>query len=318
MTSPFDLERGPLLRAHILQTGDNSHQVMLSSHHIVCDGWSMDILLHDLGKLYTSRLTGESSELSPADSFSAYADASSAYLISKTHHDNRDYWLRKFAPLATFHDLPTDFLRKPMRNLSIDYLDYKFSPSQEAAIKKQSARDNLSIFNLVLGHIGWTFLAKSGREFVFGVPFADQSVSNKKHLVGHCVNFIPLVVRPASDGRKHTVMRELQTEIVQGFDHCHFTYGSLVKSMKFARDPARIPLFSVVFTHIIHLASDALDYQDLTVNYVYNNRQFGHFELYLTLVEYEDQLQLNVAYATRLFEKETIRALIDDCFADLT
>src|SRR6185295_9527000 len=106
LTTPFDIEHGPLVRARLARVGAAEHLLHVTGHHIVCDGWSAAVVLHDLGALYSCV------ELPPAVPFSRYA--------AEEAHDPaaEAYWLGRFAGEAPVLDLPTDRPRPALRTFA--------------------------------------------------------------------------------------------------------------------------------------------------------------------------------------------------------
>src|SRR5581483_10372784 len=104
---PFDLERGPLLKAELLKLGEREHLLVLSAHHLVCDGWSWGVIVHDLGDAYRAAHAHATPALPPAESLADYALAELAYADSDDHREAERYWLSRFASLPPPLALPT-------------------------------------------------------------------------------------------------------------------------------------------------------------------------------------------------------------------
>ena len=111
---PFDLEKGPLCRAVILREERQSHFIIFTAHHIVCDGWSGGILIQELGDLYEAESVGMRASLPPAHSFQSYVEAQNEPAQLQQSKEAEKYWKAQFASPLEPLELPLDFLRKPV------------------------------------------------------------------------------------------------------------------------------------------------------------------------------------------------------------
>src|SRR5690606_17341889 len=111
----FDLVKGPLFKVALIKFSNTEPHLILTAHHIICDGWSIGIMLEELGSLYSATVLNTNPSLPKPESFCAYADDQQAYLISEDHKINVDYWLEQFKDNIPQVTLPTDFPRPEIR-----------------------------------------------------------------------------------------------------------------------------------------------------------------------------------------------------------
>jgi Condensation domain len=119
----FDLQHGPLFKTKILKLADREHLAIFSVHHLICDGWSLGVIIADLAKIYTALDRGTESQLEQPEYFSEYAFLEHAKIGSAESIDIAAYWLKKFATLPPIVDLPTDYPRPPVRTFDSARVD---------------------------------------------------------------------------------------------------------------------------------------------------------------------------------------------------
>ena len=118
--SPMNLEEGPLFFAWIKQLTDSSFELIIAAHHVICDGWSIGMLLKELTQLY--RNLGKADTLPPAESFFEFAEQSDAKEIANI---DIDYWREKFKQLPPVLDLPLDQTRPAARTFQACRFDFE-------------------------------------------------------------------------------------------------------------------------------------------------------------------------------------------------
>jgi len=307
MLTAFDLQNGPLFRAALFRIAPDQHHLRLTAHHIVCDGWSLGILLEDLGVLYSADVKGGSPILEPAVNFSTYAAEMLAYSGSAEYRKTEEYWLQQFKGDAPELTVPTDRPRPALRTYKSRRDDFIVDPSLLEAVKRTGARTGSSLvttlmvaFEVYLHHI-------TGQgDIVLGLPTAGQSATGHLNLVGHCVNLLPLRSRPDGDLPFIDYLRLRRKQILDDYDHQQITFGTLLKRLNIRRDASRIPLVPVVLN--IDAGMDSrVNFHQLSHRLIYNPREFENFEIFINATGTQQSMTLEWSYNTALFNPETIR-----------
>ena len=305
---PFDLEHGPLLRAELLIANPADHLLVLSAHHIVCDGWSFGVLVTELPKLYARR-TGQATELLPdADSFADYA----VEQLDDAHSSARDadtaYWVSVHDASAPVLELPTDRPRKPVRSFASQRADATLDAALVAAARKLGAAQGASLFVTLFALFSALLARLSGsEEVVVGVPAAGQAAEGASSLVGHCVNLLPIRLPVDIEQSLPSLLRSSHTRVLDAYEHQHCTFGTLLKKLQLPRDPGRLPLVSVLFNLDSNIAADALAIDGLQVDLMSNPRHFENFDLYLNASQIAGAVVLECQYNTDLFDAATVQ-----------
>jgi amino acid adenylation domain-containing protein len=311
VTTPFDLEKGPLVRAELLQLVPQDHLLVFTAHHIVCDGWSFGVIVRDIAALYAQQL-GVAPEPAPADTFSDYALAEAAHAQSDEGRDAEAYWLKRFADATPSLDLPTDHPRPRQRSFTSQREDLMLDASLIADVKRMGAQRNASLYATLLGAFGLLLQRLSGQDdVVIGIPSAGQATGGHDTLVGHCVNVLPLrvAIDPAAPFANSLV--QVRSDLLDAFDHQQYTLGSLLARLALPRDPSRLPLVGVLFNLDQALDERTVSFPDLSFEFAGNPRAFENFELFVNAVQVNGGVRLECQYNTDLFDATTIRAWLD-------
>ena len=304
---PFSLERGPLVRAEIVRRSREDHVVILSAHHIVCDGWSFWVLTRELAAFYEARTRGVAASLPKAESFADYALSEASPGRAGERAADESYWLGRFSDEVAALDLPADAPRPPVKTFRSERLDHPIGPELTRRLKSMGAKNGASFFTTLLAAFKVLLFRLSGQDdLVVGIPAAGQSVGGHDTLVGHCVNVLPLRSRLDPGLRFDEVLKALRTTMLDAYEHQQYTYGTLLQKLPMDRDPGRLPLVSVLFNIDQALADEARRFPGLALEFQSNPRRYENFELFVNAMEIEGAVRLECQFNRDLFEPATI------------
>ncbi|GAB3094388.1 non-ribosomal peptide synthetase [Lysobacter terrae] len=310
--TPFSLAE-PMFRAELLRLGGSEDLLLLSTHHVVCDGWSWWVLVRELGALYAQH-AGVSTDAEAhslpavAASFAEYAMNEAAAQEDPAHEADGAYWLSRFAGEAPVLELPTDRPRPALRTFSSAREDYVLDEELFAGLRRLGGRHGVSLFaTLLAGFSGLLSRITGQADVVVGIPAAGQPVAGADDLVGHCVNTLPLrfAIEP---GTPFTAMLDTaQAILLDALEHQRHTFGTLLKKLRIRRDPARMPLVGVLFNLDQALEHESTAFPGVAMDFDSNPRSFETFELFVNAVQSKGRLRLECQYNTELFDAATIR-----------
>jgi amino acid adenylation domain-containing protein len=305
---PFDLEQGPLFRVQIIRLQPQEHVVIMTAHHIICDGWSWAVLMTDLGNLYSALKQGIAPELEEPERFSDYALMLEQETSSDEAIATEQYWLQQFKDSVPVLEFPTDRLRPPVRTFEAAREDWHLSPALVSNLKQLGTKFGCSFMTTLLASFEVLLYRLTGQEdLVVGIPAAGQAATDRYNLVGHCVNLLPLRSRVEGERSFSAYLQARKSMILDAYDHQQFTFGNLVKQLAIPRDSSRIPLVPITFNIDQGLDADRLHFEGLAVEFPTNPRSFENFELFINAVELHGKLTLECQYNTNLFDAATIR-----------
>jgi len=303
---PFDLVNGPLLRAGIVKLEENYHLLILTIHHIVCDGWSFNVLLNELSTLYSSKCRNVSSRLATPARFSQYAYRAATQQQTPEMAETQTYWLEQFSDSVPVLELPTDRPRPHTRTYNGALETATIDERLYEDLKRLSARKSCTTFTVLLAAYTVLLQRLTGQEdLVVGVPAAGQALVGSHDLVGHCVNMLPLRIRINSPHSFTEHLASVKRLVLDAYDHQNYTFGSLVRKLNLRRDPSRVPLVAATFN--IDRAIGKLDFLGLEVDVVTNAKRAISFDLKFNLTEEDSKFKLECYYNSDLFNAQTIQ-----------
>jgi len=308
----FNLIDGPLFRVKLFKLAEDSHHLTLSSHHIICDGWSISIIMQDLGKLYSASLKSEIAQLPEAPSFADYAVKQRAFQQSPAYKAIESFWIKQFIDEVPQLDIPTDFPRPEFRTYKSHRDDFELKAELINEVKKMGAKAGCSFVSSMLVAFEVFLHRISGQnDIILGVPSAGQSEEGYNGLVGHCVNMLPLRSHHNGDFRFQDYLKIRKPAIFDAYENQQYTFGSLLKKLNISRDSSRVPLIPIVFNIDIGL-NEGVKFEGIEHKLIINKREFENFEIFLNASGSGDSLILEWSYNTGLFSAETIAGMMED------
>ena len=303
--TPFQLSNGPLVRAQLLKMATNHQILIFTAHHIVCDGWSANVLLDELSQAYNAIDKGVAWSPAAPMAFAEYANSQARFVDSTEGTKVEQYWLEQFKQPAPLLDLPIDRPRPAIKEFKGSTYRTKIGPEVYNRIKKFGASQKCTLFVTLLAGFQMLLSRLSGQnDIVVGIPTAGQSLLDDAVLVGHCVNFIPLRGRLSGNPTATEFLAQMKQTVLAGYEHQNYTYGRLVRKLALRRDPSRLPLTEIQFN--LERVGGALGFDGLQAEVDPNPKSFVNFDIFLNIMESKDGLTLDCDYNTGLFDEETI------------
>ncbi|MBK9146341.1 MAG: amino acid adenylation domain-containing protein [Flavobacteriales bacterium] len=315
MTTPFDLRNGPLFRAQLIKVASDAHLLRLCGHHVVCDGWSLGIMMAEISALYNAAKNGSAPKLPEANPFSEYSIATIDFAKSPEHAAVERYWLDLYKGPIPRLDLPTDRPRPKQKTYKGNRLDLLLPQDLVRGHKEVATRSGASFVTTLLTTFEVLLHKLTGdSDIVVGLPAAGQSDLGMKHLVGHCVNLLALRSRIDEEQPFIEHLKARRTGVLDAFDNQKYTFGTLLRKLNVPREPGRIPLCPVVFNIDMNM-DDGVGFDGLQHRFISNPRAFENFELFLNATGNERHLTLEWSYNTDLFDEATVRGWMDQLIA---
>ncbi|MHB8461147.1 MAG: amino acid adenylation domain-containing protein, partial [Vulcanimicrobiaceae bacterium] len=302
----FDLQRGPLIRASLVQLALNDHALVLIMHHIVSDGWSMSIFTRELNSLYSTFVRGESDCMSPLQiQYSDYAHWQRRWLSDDTLNAQKMFWSDVLTGAPTLLSLPVDRPRPPVA----DYMGASVSIviEQELCEKLRalSKRAGTTLFVTILSAWGALLARLSGQqEVVIGTPVANRSHADLEDIIGFFVNTIALRLDYSPNFTIAEMLAETKARAVAAQEHQDLPFERVVEIVNPPRSMSHAPIFQAMFVwqNIDHTA---LQLEGLTAMRVVNSSTVAKYDVTLSLGEVGDHISGALEYATALFDQET-------------
>ncbi|MER7585265.1 condensation domain-containing protein [Kitasatospora sp. NPDC097691] len=323
---PFDLGRPPLFRVELVRTGAERHVMALVIHHIVSDGWSVQVLIQEVADLYAGEVTGAEVPLpEPAVQFTDYAREQRDRLAGPRGGKLVDYWTRQLAGAPVTLDLPTDRPRAGRADFSGDRYVFQVPAELRTALGELARSSRASTFMVTLA--GFTALLHrlTGQEdLLVGTPVGNRDKPQWGPLVGYFADTLVMRGDLAGDPTFRELLGRTRTTALQGFVHRDLPFRSLVEAVQPEREVGRNPLFQVMFIlQNIPPRRRRAELPGVVMTRLDDVRTTSIFDLRFDLFEFEDEMRGQLEYSTRLFDRSTIErtarqylALLADACAD--
>ncbi|HET7113978.1 MAG TPA: MupA/Atu3671 family FMN-dependent luciferase-like monooxygenase, partial [Pyrinomonadaceae bacterium] len=307
---PFDLERGPLVRFHMIKMEEELHLLVLGNHHLVADGQSWGVLLADLEELYAAARRGQKAQLPRARTFGEFADRQRQIQQQTDAYTSEEYWVRLFADSVPVLYMPTDRPRPPVQTYNGSRVMIPTGPELFAQLKKVCAEQGSTVYMMLLAAYS-AFLHRLSRQetLIVGVPAAGQVAVGHKNTVGYCINLLPLL-SDASDNPTFTdFLAGIKRGLMEGLEHQHYSFGNLLKGLDIPWDASHAPLFTTTFN--VDRSERGKKFFDLEFDAAPNPTHWSSDELRMSIIEVDDELVLDCIFNTDLFDESTIRRWMD-------
>ncbi|WP_329563922.1 non-ribosomal peptide synthetase [Kitasatospora sp. NBC_01266] len=304
-TRPFDLATEPAFRATLVRAGDQEHVLVLAMHHIVSDGWSLDLLVHDLRELYRARTAGQAAELAalPID----YTD----YAVWQRAADQSDelaYWRTRLAGLTPL-ELPADRPRPaaPCHQGAV----HRVTLPEElcGALAALNRRTDTSSYMTVAAAFQAALAFHSGQSDVaLGTVVANRERAETEQLVGFFVNTLVLRADLSDDPTPAALLARTRDSVLGALSHQGLPFEQVVDALSPERDLARNPLFQVLFTHA-EAGRGGFALGAATAEPYPVELTSAKFDLHLELRDDQGRLELVLVYRPDLYDAGTAAAL---------
>jgi amino acid adenylation domain-containing protein len=306
---PFDLCAGPLLRATLLRLRDDDHILILTTHHIVSDAWSMGIFTRELWTLYGAYANGRLSSLKELPvQYADYAVWQREWLQGEVLESQLSYWRKQLENLPVLN-LPTDRPRPAQQSYLGARQPITLSESLTIAVNELSKREGVTQFMTLLAAFYVLLYRYSGQEDVaVGSPIANRNRTELEGLIGFFVNTLVLRTDLSEEPAFKELLLRVRDVCLGAYAHQDLPFERLVRELQPERDVSRNPLFQVMF--VLQNAPRSLaEISDLGFRQIETEHERSQFDLSLFLRERDGRLIGFFEYSTDLFGCATIERM---------
>jgi amino acid adenylation domain-containing protein len=300
---PFDLARGPLVRAMLWRLSGEHHLFMFSMHHIVCDGWSMAVLLRELGQIYRAQRAGAPSPLpEPEIHYADYALWQREWLSGERLAAELDWWITQLDGAPMVLDLPTDRPRPPLQSNRGAMVSLQLSASMTSALQALGRSEGATMFMTLLAGFALVLSRLSGQQDVLvAAPTANRSHVQTEQLVGMFVNLLPLRVRLSRAHSFRELLLHVKDTCLGAYDHQELPFERLVEEVQPSRDRSRMPIVQVML-NMLNQPKAEWRIEGLSAEPVSSTDVESKLDLALYVAERDSRLAFRLVYNADLFD----------------
>ncbi|PMU22634.1 MULTISPECIES: non-ribosomal peptide synthase/polyketide synthase [unclassified Pseudomonas] len=304
----FDLQQGPLLRTCLLQLGADDHVLIVTLHHIVSDGWSMQVMVEELVKGYAAFSRGLSLELPALPiQYSDYAIWQRHWMEAGERERQLQYWTAQLGGEQPVLELPTDVARPAVMSYRGARLELDIDAALACGLKQMAQREGVSLFMILLASYQALLHRYSGQNDIrVGVPTANRNRVETEGLIGFFVNTQVLKSEVDSQGSFSALLQQVKQTALDAQAHQDLPFEQLVEALQPQRNLSHSPLFQVMFNHQTQGPAGEGPAGELKVEGLRWDTHSAQFDLTLETMERPDGLSAALIYATDLFGADTV------------
>ncbi|HEX8116699.1 MAG TPA: amino acid adenylation domain-containing protein, partial [Pyrinomonadaceae bacterium] len=308
LEQPFNLAAGPLLRLKLLRFGEEDHLLMLTMHHIVSDGWTVGVLLKELGSLYSAYAAGQPSPLAELPvQYADYAVWQREHLRGPLMTEQLSYWKRQLTGAPASLELPTDRPRPPKPTSGGARHYFTLSEELTEGLRRVGREQGATLFMTLLA--GWQVLLSrysNQQDICVGIPVAGRTRVETEGLIGFFVNTLVLRTDLSGEPSFRELLGRVREVCLGAYANQEVPFEKLVEELRPERSLSRTPLFQVMFA-LQNTPREVARAGELSLSA--EPLETGRAKFDLTLVA-EEIVGVGVtamlSYRTDLFDAETI------------
>ncbi|NWC29196.1 non-ribosomal peptide synthetase [Pseudomonas tolaasii] len=311
--TPFNLETGPLLRACLVKAGEQEHYLVLTLHHIVTEGWAMDIFARELSALYEAFIDERESPLAPLPvQYLDYSVWQRQWLESGERQRQLDYWTAQLGHEHPLLELPGDRPRPPVQSHQGELYRFDLSDDLAARVRAFNAERGLTLFMTMTATLAVLLYRYSGQtDLRIGAPVANRIRPESEGLIGAFLN--TQVLRCRLDGQMSVgeLFEQVRHTVIEGQSHQDLPFDHLVEALQPPRSAAYNPLFQVMCNVQRWEFQQSRQLAGMTVEYLANDARATKFDLNLEVTDLDHRLGCCLTYSTDLFDEPRIARMAE-------
>jgi amino acid adenylation domain-containing protein len=310
-TRPFDLTSGPLLRPTLVRLGEQEHLLSLVTHHIVSDGWSLGVLLRELGQLYAAFVRGEPNPLPELPvQYADFAAWQREWLGGEALERHLGYWRGKLAGVPALLELPTDRPRPAARSARGGRLSRRLPEGLTVRLRELSRCEGATLFMVLLAAFKTLLARYAGCEdVVVGTPVAGHSRTDFEGLIGLFVNTLVLRTDLSGEPSFLDALKRVRDGFLDAHEHQDVPIEMLVGDLRIERSLSHTPLVQVLF-NMLNFSASAFELPGVEARRLSPPETGSKFDLTLYARDDPRGLALTLVYSTDLFEETRMLELL--------
>jgi amino acid adenylation domain-containing protein len=309
--APFDLATGPLIRGRLLQLAEDEHILYITQHHIISDGWSIGLLVREVGELYAAFAAGQPDPLPPLPiQYADYAAWQGAWLQGVILERQLAYWTGQLAGAPALLALPSDRPRPAVQSYAGGHVPITLTPALTQAVRALGQRHGATVFMTLLA--AWSLLLArlAGQDdVVIGTPVANRQRAETENLTGFFVNTLALRVRFEDDPTVAALLAQVSATTLGGYEHQDLPFDQVVEALQPVRSTSHGPVFQAMLNLHNTPGDSAPSMAELTIGHVATADATAQCDLLLSIEDTGTCIAGTINYASALFDTATVQRI---------
>jgi len=309
---PFNLEVAPLWRVKLLKLDEEDTVVIFVMHHIIADGWSLEVLIEEITRLYAAYRHDQPSPLPElAIQFADYAAWQQAWLQGETLQTQLTYWQEQLAGSPPRLELPTDFPRPAVQTANGASYAFELDPELGQQLRALARSEAVTLYMLLLAAYQVLLYRYSGQEDLnVGTAIANRNRAETEPLIGFFVN--TLVLRGDLSGQPsfRELLERTRRATLGAYAHQDLPFELLVETLQPERNLSHSPLFQTMFV-MNPPSARPVSLSDLNVEILDTRGVAAQFDITLSMTDSGDKLGGYFEYNTDLYRRESLERMAE-------
>jgi amino acid adenylation domain-containing protein len=309
-TQPFNLAKESLIRITLLVLSETEHLLLVCMHHIISDGWSIEVFIHELTSLYNAYTQNHPANLAPLPiQYADFAVWQKQWLQGDVLQTQLNYWQNQLTAAPPLLSLPTDHPRPAVQSFVGTQQEFSLSPKLSQALTELSRQQGVTLFMTLLAAFDALLYRYTGSsDILVGTPIANRNRGEIEGLIGFFVNTLVMRTDLSDNPSFSQLLTRVREVTMDAYAHQDLPFEMLVEALQPERDLSHTPLFQVAFV-LQNTPKSEIAMTGLTVTDLPPENTTAKFDLTLAMVNTDDGLKGVWEYNTDLFESSTIERL---------
>ena len=310
--TPFDIERGPLFRVTLFRLAERDHVAMFIMHHIISDGWSMELLAREVSALYNAFSSGASSPLEDLPiQYADYAEWQRDWLQGERLDRQLDYWKKRLASLPPPLDPPADRPRPAVETFEGGNHSFLLTEDLSKKLRTFAERQGATLFMVMLAAFQAFLSRLSGREdIIVGSYIANRRRPELEGIIGFFVNTLVFRIDLTGNPTFREITARAREAALGAYDNQDAPFEKLVEELRPERVKDRNPIFQIGFT-LRHAPRHALNLPGLNISVPAIGGVITLSDLSLEILDTPRGLNCMFVYKKELFSPGAVRRMAE-------
>jgi amino acid adenylation domain-containing protein len=304
----FELSNAPLIKMSVFKTQENQYYLVVILHHIIADGWSMNVLSQDLMKFYNGLMNGNLLNTKALTfqykDFSAWQN----HLISSDEiKKDKNYWTNQLGGEIPVLNLPTDFTRPLQKTFKSDFQTVELPTELTNQLRKVGTENQTSLYTVILAAIKVLIYRYSDQEdLIIGMPVAGRENEALHNQIGLYINTLAIRSRPKGQQSFNEFLKNIHQTVQAGLQHQQYPFDTLIEDLAVERNPARSALFDVQVV-AEDFITNSPQWEGFTMKPVQLAVSVNKFDLSFFVQQHPEKVSIRLDYNLSLFKQESIK-----------
>ncbi|WP_459209775.1 amino acid adenylation domain-containing protein [Aquimarina rhabdastrellae] len=306
----FDLSIAPLFRACLLKLKEEEYLFSFVLHHIIGDGWSMELIASEVISLYNTLRINDSVKLQPLSiQYKDYAVWLQSQLKEKKYKTSEAYWLQKFSGDLPVLELPSFKKRPLIQTYKGNRETYRFSKDFTQRIKTFSKEEGVTLFMTLLSGINALLYRYTNQnDIIIGTPVAGREHPDLENQIGLYLNTLAIRTKIAEEYSFFELLQQQKQTLLEAYEHQLYPFDDLISKLDLKRDTSRSALFDVLVvlqnqSQLTSISQQNDQLEDIFTEPYQLHQDTSQFDVSFTFIELEECLSLSIEYNTDIYDQ---------------